>query len=168
MIKKFKNFTPIINEKSFIAESCDIIGNAKIDEETSLWFNVTVRADMDSITIGKRTNIQDNSALHTEIGHPLTIGDNVTIGHNAVIHCKSVGNNSLIGMGSILLDNAEIGNNCLIGAGSLVTEGCKIPDGQLWFGNPAKYRRDLTLEEINNIKENAQHYIDLMNEYKED
>lgn len=168
MIKKCKGIMPEICEGTYISESAVICGDVKIENECSVWFNVSIRGDMSSIKICKRTNIQDNAVLHNSLGHDLTIGEGVTIGHSAVIHNKRIGSNSLIGMGAILLDDSEVGENCIIGAGSLVTENTIIPDGQLWFGNPAKYRRDLTEEEIMNIKENALHYYELMQSYREE
>lgn len=166
MILKYVDKLPQVSKDSYVAESAVVSGNVEIGNESSIWFNVSIRGDMDKIKIGNRSNVQDNSVLHNEMGHSLSIGDDVTIGHGAIIHNKSIGNNSLIGMGAILLNDSEIGNNCIIGAGSLVTERTIIPDGQLWFGNPAKYRRDLTEDEIINIKENAKHYVDLMQSYR--
>lgn len=166
MIIKYGEKEPKIMEDVFIAQTSTIIGDVSIGKDSSIWFGVTIRGDMDTIKIGERTNIQDNSVLHNEIGHSLEIGNDVTVGHGAVIHNEFIGDNTLIGMGAILLNDARIGNNCIIGAGSLVTEGTVIPDGQLWFGNPAKYRRNLTEEEMRNIKENAKHYLDLSKTYK--
>jgi len=165
MIKKYKNAFPSIADDAYIANSADIIGDIKIESEVNIWYGVVLRADIDIITIGQGTNIQDNSVVHVTEGHPCNIGKHCTIGHNAIIHACKIGNNVLVGMGSIILDDAEIGDNCIIGAGSLVTGKKKIPDGSLVFGNPAKVIRKLTEEEINNIDLSYKHYIELAKEH---
>lgn len=166
MIKNFLEKSPEIQESCFIAENASIIGDVKIGENSSVWFGTVIRAESNNINIGKNTNIQDNSTLHEENDAPLIIGDNVTVGHNAILHGCDIGNNVIIGMGSIILNNAKIGEETIIGAGSLVTEAKEIPSGVLCLGSPAKVIRNLTVEEISKIKRSAEHYRELASEYK--
>lgn len=144
----------------FIASSADVIGNLEVGENAGIWYHATVRADSDHITIGKGTNVQDNCVLHVDAGHPLTIGDYVTIGHGAIVHGCSVGDGTLIGMGAILLNDCKIGKNCIIGAGALVTGGVEIPNDSVVLGNPGKIHRSIRPEEIERNRENAQYYIE--------
>lgn len=141
------------------AEGSITNGNVTIGPESSLWFNAVLRAESDGITIGKRSNVQDNAVIHTSAGYPVAIGDNVTIGHGAIIHGCTIGDNSLIGMGAIVLNGAKIGSNCIIGAGALVTQNTVIPDGSLAFGSPAKIIRELTEDEISANRKNADDYV---------
>lgn len=163
MIKNFKGIFPDIDSDSLIADSADIIGNVIIKKDANIWYGAVIRGDVDKIEIGEGTNIQDNCTVHVSDGHPCIIGEHCTIGHNAIIHACTIGNNVLIGMGAIILDDAEIGDNCIIGAGSLVTGNKKIPEGSLAFGNPVKVVRKLTYEEIINIDLSYKHYIELAN-----
>lgn len=165
MIHNFENIKPNISEESFVAQSSDIIGNVILKEDSSIWFGAVLRGDCDKIIVGKGSNIQDNCTVHSDKDEPTEIGDYVTIGHNAIIHGCKIGNNSLVGMGAIVLNGAEIGENTIIGAGSLVTQGKKIPSGVLCLGSPAKVIRELTVEEINSIKESAEHYIHCSKSY---
>jgi len=146
-------------EGHFIAPSADVIGNVTLREGVSIWFNVVIRADKDSITIGAGSNIQDGSVLHVDPGYPLTVGAGVTVGHKVMLHGCTVGDNSLVGINSVVLNGARIGKNCLIGANSLVVENMEIPDGSMVFGSPAKIRRSLTETEIEVLKSSAQHYV---------
>lgn len=167
MIMGFKNTKPQIHESCFIAPTADIIGDVILEEDVNIWFGTVIRADGNAIKIGKNTNIQDNSVVHIAGENIDTIiGENVTVGHNAIVHGCVVGDNCLIGMGAIILNRAEIGNNTIIGAGSLVTEGKKIPSGVLCLGSPAKVIRNLTEEEIGGLKKHAQGYVDLSKDYK--
>ncbi len=150
----------------FLAPGAQVIGNVNIGENVGIWYNAVVRGDMEGITIGDNTNVQDNCTLHTGNGFALTIGNGVTIGHNAIVHGCTVGDNTVIGMGSILLNGAKVGKNCIIGAGSLVTGKMVIPDNSMAFGNPAKLIRNLTEEEIKANKENAKEYVELMKNEK--
>ncbi|MDD4029001.1 MAG: gamma carbonic anhydrase family protein [Caldisericia bacterium] len=161
MIRSFKSWKPFVDECCFVAPNCTIIGNVEGKNNSSIWYGSVLRADLAKITIGEGTNIQELCSLHVKENGPVFIGDYVTVGHGVILHGCSIGNNSLIGMGSIILDDARIGNNSLVGAGSLVTEGKTFPDGSLLLGSPAKKVRDLTQEEIQNIKQSAQHYIQL-------
>ena len=133
----------------YLAEGAIVKGDVTIGEDSGIWYHATVRGDTEKITIGSRTNIQDNAVLHVGAGHALTIGDDVTIGHSAIVHGCTVGNNTVIGMGALILNGAVIGNNCISGAG----------DGSLAFGNPAKIKRKLTEEEIASNRDNALLYV---------
>lgn len=167
MIQKFKKFKPEIHENCFIAGNADIIGKVKIEEEASIWFGVVLRGDLNKIHIGKGSNIQDNSTVHVDTDGPgTTVGEYVSVGHNSVLHGCSIGNHSLVGMGSIILEGAVIGEETIVGAGSLVTSNKVIPSGVLCMGSPAKVIRELTEEEKKGLRKNAQEYIELANEYK--
>ncbi|MDR7870477.1 MAG: gamma carbonic anhydrase family protein [Tissierellaceae bacterium] len=164
MIKEIDGKLPNIHKDTFVALSADIIGDVTLNEGSSIWFGAVARGDINSIEVGKFSNIQDNVSLHNEANHPLQIGDYTTVGHNAVVHGCTIGNNCLIGMGSIILNGAVIGNNCLIGAGSVVTEGMNIPPNSLVMGTPARVKRELTEAEIQSIKNNSVRYNNLWKE----
>ena len=149
-----------IAEWVYLAEGARIVGDVEIGEGSSVWYNAVIRGDSNSIVIGENTNVQDNAVLHTNHSHGLKIGDNVTIGHGAIVHGCTIGNNVLIGMGAIVLDGAVIEDNCIIGAGALVTQNKVIPEGSLCFGNPAKVVREITEEEKASIIENANEYVE--------
>lgn len=155
-----------ISEDVFVAQGAVLLGDVTIGKHSSVWFNAVVRADMASVVIGESTNIQDNCTLHVDAGASLTIGSQVTIGHGAVIHGCTVGDNTLIGMGAIILNHAVIGKNCIIGAGALITQNTAIPDNSLVIGNPGKVKRVLTSDEIEGITENAQHYVNEAERYR--
>ena len=157
---------PEIAESAWIADSAQVIGDVRLDAEVNIWFNTVVRGDIDPITIGAGTNIQDGSVLHTDKGEPLTIGCNVTVGHRVILHGCTVGDESLIGMGAVVLNGAVIGRNCLVGAGALVTEGKIFPDGSLIVGSPAKAVRQLTSEQIEKMRLNAKRYCDNAKRYQ--
>ena len=160
MIHLFKEIKPKIHDSAMVAESAQVIGDVVIGEESSIWFNAVVRGDVNYIRIGMRTNIQDGCVLHVARGTlPLIIGDEVTVGHNAVLHACTVGNRCLIGMGAIVMDDADVGENSIVGAGALVISGTKIPPGSLVLGSPAQVKRPLTEEESRNIRESAAHYV---------
>ena len=167
MLYKYKKFFPKIAGGCFVAPSADIIGDVEIDTGTSVWFNATIRADLNAIRIGKNVSIQDNCVLHTDIKAPLKIRHNVVIGHRAVIHSAEIDTNSIVGMGAILLTGAKIGMNCIIGAGSVVTEDCEIPDRSIAIGTPAKVVKTVDAEHIKRIKRNIEEYMDLNKEYLE-
>ena len=147
----------------FIADGAKLVGdNISIGKDSSVWYNAVIRSGESSdeyIRIGERTNIQDLTMIHVAHGGPVSIGSDVTIGHQCLIHGCTIGDNTLIGMGSIIMDNAVIGSNCVIGAGSLVTEGKVIPDGSLAFGSPAKVVRALTEEQIADVSHSAELYV---------
>ena len=148
MIISFRNKTPHISSEAFVAETAALIGDVTIGPDSSVWYGAVIRGDCSPITVGCGVSIQDNAVLHTELGHPLTIGDNVTIGHGAVVHCASVGSNTLIGMGAILLDGAVIGDHCIIGAGAVVKENTVVSSGTMMVGVPAKCVRELGPEQL--------------------
>jgi len=144
MIYPYKGKTPKIADSTFIADYVTVIGDVTIGEGCSVWFNTAVRGDLEAITIGNGSNVQENSSLHTSTGYPLTIADNVTVGHGCVLHGATICEGALIGMGSTILDGSEIGAGALVGAGSLVPPGKKIPPNVLAVGNPIKVIRELT------------------------
>ena len=166
MIMDFEGVTPRINKNTYISESVDIIGKVNVEENVNIWFGTRLRGDMNNIIIGENTNIQENSVVHVDINSPCIIGKNVTIGHGTIIHGCSISDNVLVGMGSIILNNAKIGKNTIIGAGSLVTQGKDFPDGVLILGNPAKVIRQLTEAEVESIKRSADNYVSLSKKYK--
>ena len=149
-----------IHKTAFIASGAVVLGDVTIGENSSIWYNAVVRGDRDSIVIGKESNIQDNAVVHLGSGYPVEIGDYVTIGHGAIIHGCKIGDNTMIGMGAILMNGCEIGKNCIIGAGALVTQNVEIPDNSLVIGNPGKVKRPVTEEEIKWNFENAQLYVE--------
>ncbi len=167
MIYSYKGKKPVLAETVFAAPSADIIGEVEAGENSSFWYNVTVRGDIAPVKIGKNTNIQDNSVVH--VGHdvPAVIGDNVTIGHSVIIHACTIEDNSLIGMGAVILDYAVIGRESIVGAGSLVTKGKKFPPRSLIMGSPAKLIRELTEEEVAGILSNAESYVEILEDYRQ-
>lgn len=166
MIMDFDGVTPRINKNTYISESVDIIGKVNVEENVNIWFGTRLRGDMNNIVIGENTNIQENSVVHVDVNSPCIIGRNVTIGHGAIIHGCNISDNVLVGMGSIILNNAKIGKNSIIGAGSLVTQGKDFPEGVLILGNPAKVIRQLTEAEIESIQCSADNYVSLSKKYK--
>lgn len=166
MIKDFNNITPRIHETAFVAPNSYVIGDVVLGESTTIWYNAVLRGDIDSIVVGDYSNIQEGCILHCKKGADLKIGSHVTVGHGAILHSCHIGNNTLIGMGAIVLDDAEVGNNCLVAAGSVVTPRTKIPDGSLIAGSPAAIKRILSEQEILEIKNNANEYINLLKYYK--
>jgi len=151
--KKIKNLG-----ENWIAPNASIIGDVTLEKNTSIWFNATLRGDVENIYVGEGSNIQDGSVLHTDPGCPLKIGKDVTIGHLVMLHGCTIGDNSLIGIGAVILNNAKIGKNCIIGAKALITENKEIPDNSLVIGSPGKVIRLVTKEEVKSINENAIHY----------
>jgi carbonic anhydrase/acetyltransferase-like protein (isoleucine patch superfamily) len=169
MIYKLGDRTPVLEgDGHFIAENATVIGNVLLRANSSVWFNCVLRGDNDQIEVGEGSNIQDGCVLHTDPGFPLAIGKGVTVGHKAMLHGCTIGENSLIGIGSTVLNGAEIGNNCLVGAHALVTEGKTFPDGSLILGAPAKVARELTEEEIAGMKVSASHYVENAARFKKD
>lgn len=151
---------------NFIAAGAFVLGDVELGEGASVWFNAVVRADDRKIHIGKNSNIQDNATVHVETSLDVWIGDGVTVGHNAIVHGCEIGDNTLIGMGAIVMNRASVGRNCIIGAGSVVTEGMVIPDNSLVMGIPARVTRKLTDEEIKSNTVNATHYVEKAEKYK--
>jgi carbonic anhydrase/acetyltransferase-like protein (isoleucine patch superfamily) len=154
------------SEDHFIAENAIVIGRVRLERNASIWFNAVVRADNDLITIGENSNVQDGAILHTDSGLTLTIGRNVTIGHKVMLHGCDIGDNSLIGINSVVLNRARIGRNCLVGANSLVTEGKEFPEGSMIMGAPAKVVRPLRPHEIQMLEGSALHYVENWKRFK--
>ncbi len=161
MIYRFNEFNPQIAQNAWIAPSADVIGNVELQELASVWYQSVIRADNNSITIGKRSNIQDGCVLHVDPDSPIEIGNDVSIGHRVVLHGCKIGSGSLIGMGAILMNGVEIGSSTLVAAGSVLLGGGKFPEGTLVAGLPGKVKRELTEEERYTIFENAQIYTRL-------
>ena len=170
-IRKFKNTTPIIALSAYIDPQACVIGDVKIGENSSIWPMAVVRGDVNFISIGNNTNIQDNSILHVTHkgeygdGAGLIIGDNVTVGHGAILHACTIGNSCLIGMGAIIMDDCIIEDYSMIGAGAMLPPNKHVKSGELWLGNPAKKVRDLTREQKQQMDYSAQHYVKLKNNY---
>ena len=144
---------------AWVAPGAQVVGNVAMGEGASVWFNAVVRGDNEPITIGARSNIQDGSVLHSDPGSPLTIGAGVTVGHKVTLHGCVIGDNTLVGIGSIILNRAVIGQNSIVGAGSLVPEGKTFPDGVLILGSPARVVRELTPEQVAGLRRSADHYV---------
>lgn len=167
MIHHYKNITPKIHPSTFVAKNATVIGDVTIDEDCSIWFQSVLRGDVAPTTIGKRVNIQDLSMIHQSPNLPVTIEDDVTIGHQVTIHGATIRNKALIGMGTMILDGAEIGEHAYIGAGSLIPPGKKIPPHTLAFGRPAKVVRTLTEKDYEEMKRIRKSYVDKGKYYKE-
>lgn len=151
--------TPQLAEGAWIADSAQVIGDVTLGPLASVWFGALVRADNEPMTIGAGSNVQEAAVLHADPGHPLVIGENVTVGHQVVLHGCTVGDGSLIGIGAVVLNGAKIGKNCLVGAGALVTEGKVFPDGSLIVGSPAVVKRELSPDQIDRLAKSAAHYV---------
>ena len=159
---------PVLSDRNFIAPEAILIGDVRIGEDVTIWFNAVLRGDNDTITVGAGTNIQDGSVLHVDEGVPLSIGNFVTVGHKVMLHGCTVGEGSLIGMNAVVLNHAIIGKNCLIGANALVTEGMVIPDGSLVLGSPAKVIKHLSEDAIKQMQLGTQSYIDKIDLYNQE
>lgn len=165
MIKCFDDKYPVIDSTCYISESVDIIGEVVIEENANIWFGTRIRADGSMIKIGKNTNIQENSVVHIDGEVATYIGDNVTVGHGAIIHACIIEDNVLVGMGSIILTGAKVSKNSIVGAGTLITQGKEFPEGVLIMGSPAKVIRELTELEISKIQDSADNYVELSKKY---
>ena len=165
-IYQLEDLTPDIHPTAWVAVNAQVMGNVALAEDSSVWIGVVIRGDTESISVGKGSNIQDNSVLHADHGKPLVIGDNVTVGHQVMLHGCTIGDGSLIGIQAVVLNGARIGKHCLVGAGSLVTEGKEFPDGCMILGSPAKAVRQLSPEQIEGLKMSAQHYVDNAARYR--
>ncbi|MDN3921712.1 gamma carbonic anhydrase family protein [Roseateles violae] len=157
--------SPDIAESAWVADSAEVIGRVELAEDVSIWFNAVLRGDNELMRIGRGTNIQDGSVLHSDHGSPLTVGEGVTVGHQVMLHGCTIGDHSLIGIGAVVLNGARIGKGCLVGAGALVTEGKEFPDGSMIIGAPAKAVKELSPEQIQALKLSAQHYIENARRY---
>ena len=168
MAMDFKGKSPKISETAFIADSADIIGDVEVGDFSSIWFNAVLRGDRNKIKIGKRTSIQDGVVIHADPENGVQVGDNVSVGHGAVLHGCKIEDNVLIGMNSTVLNGAEIGKNSIVGANALVPQGKKFPANSLIIGVPGTVKRETKGAEIEAIKENAAEYVEMAGEYRED
>ncbi len=159
-VYELDGMTPQLDKGAWVAENAEVIGQVVLGENASVWYGCVVRGDTEKITIGRNSNIQDGSVLHADFGVPLTIGDNVTVGHQVMLHGCTVGDGSLIGIQAVVLNNARIGRNCIVGAGSVVTEGKEFPDNSLIVGSPAKVVRTLDAEQVARFQTIPQHYVE--------
>ena len=166
MIYEFENNTPTLDKDSWVASNAVLIGRVILKKDANVWFNVVLRGDIETITIGEGSNVQDGSIFHTDPGCPITLGKNVTVGHMVMLHGCEIADDCLIGIGSTILNKTKIGKNCIIGANALVTENKIIPERSLVIGSPGKVIRQVTDEEIKHIKENAKHYVQNFKKYK--
>ena len=166
MIYDFEGHTPILDPNSWVASNSVIIGKVELKKDSNIWFNVTLRGDVEPITVGEGSNVQDGSVVHSDPGCPVIIGKNVTIGHLVMLHGCVIEDDCLIGIGSTILNKAKIGKNSIIGANALVTENKVIPERSLVLGSPGKIVRQVTDEEVKSIKENAEHYVENFKKYK--
>jgi len=165
MILKFKEYYPSIASSAWVAPSADVIGQVTIGENSSVWFQCVLRSDVNKTVIGKNTNIQDLSMIHTDVDSQTIIGDNVTIGHKVMLHGCKIEDNCLIGMSATILDNAVIGKGSIVGANSLVTSGKVFPPNSLIMGSPAKVVKQLNDEDEQKLIKHAAHYVDYKNDY---
>jgi carbonic anhydrase/acetyltransferase-like protein (isoleucine patch superfamily) len=150
---------PRIAASAWVADTAQVIGNVEMHADTSAWFGVVLRGDSDTLSIGRGSNIQDGSVVHADPGFPVTLGEDVTVGHQVMLHGCTIGDGSLIGIQAVVLNGAKIGRGCLVGAGALVTEGKEFPDGSLIIGSPARVARPLRPEEIEGLRRTAAHYV---------
>ena len=165
MLYDLEDKKPKNSGENWVAPNATIIGDVTLEKNSSVWFNAVIRGDNENIHVGEGSNVQDGSVLHTDPGCPLRIGKGVTIGHIVMLHGCTIGDNSLIGIGAVILNNAKIGKNCIIGAKALITENKEIPDNSLVVGAPGRVVRKLTDEEVGKITENAKHYQDNWKRY---
>jgi carbonic anhydrase/acetyltransferase-like protein (isoleucine patch superfamily) len=161
---RYKGKQPQVGERVFLAEGACLVGDVSIGDDSSVFYNAVLRGDLAEIKIGKRTNIQDNVCIHVSTGVGVSIGDEVTVGHGAVLHGCTIEDNVLVGMGAVIMDGALVMKNCIIGAGALVTAGKNFPEGSLVMGSPAQIIRPLTTDEIKNVKAGVEHYLDAKDE----
>jgi carbonic anhydrase/acetyltransferase-like protein (isoleucine patch superfamily) len=169
MIRAYRGVVPQIAASAYIDSSAQVIGDVVIGEESSVWPNVTIRGDVNSIRIGRQSNIQDNTVIHVEHdAWPTIVGDRVTVGHSATLHGCVIEDDCLIGIGAIILNGAKIGRGAVIAAGALVPEGMEVPPGTMVMGVPAKVKRPLTPEEVERFRENAQNYVQYRATYRDE
>ena len=166
MIYNFENNTPILHKDSWVAGNAVLIGKVILEKNVNIWFNVVLRGDIEAIKIGEGSNVQDGSVFHTDPGCPLTLGKGVTVGHMVMLHGCEIDDDTLIGIGSTILNKTKIGKNCIIGANTLIPENKVIPDRSLVLGSPGKVIRQITDKEVEEIKENAKHYVENYKKYK--
>ena len=158
--------TPRIAASTWIAGSAQVIGDVELHDDVGIWFGAVLRGDTELLRIGRGTNIQDGSVLHADLGSPLVVGEGVTVGHQVMLHGCTIGSGSLVGIGAIVLNGAKVGKDCLVGAGALITEGKEFADGSMIIGSPAKSVRQLTLEQIEKLRQIASNYVDNARRFK--
>ena len=161
---EFKGKKPVLGDRVFVAEGAKIIGDVEIGDDSSVFYNAVIRADLAEIRIGKRTNIQDNVTVHLSTGVGVHVGDNVTVGHNAILHACDIDDNVLIGMSAIIMDGVHIKSDSVVAAGAVVTQNREFPERSLIIGSPAHVLRELTEEEIRKFRENVDHYVEIKEE----
>jgi carbonic anhydrase/acetyltransferase-like protein (isoleucine patch superfamily) len=152
--------TPRLGSRAFVADGAVLVGDVEVGDDSSVFYNAVLRGDLAPIRIGKRTNIQDNVTVHVSTGVPTVIGDEVTVGHNAVLHACTIDDNVMVGMGAIVMDGAHIKKNCIVGAGAIVTQGKEFPENSLVLGAPAHVVRELTTEEIEGVRGGVDRYVE--------
>ncbi len=153
--------TPRLGSRAFVADGAILVGDVEVGDDSSVFYNAVLRGDLAPIRIGKRTNIQDNVTVHVSTGVPTVIGDEVTVGHNAVLHACTIDDNVMVGMGAIVMDGAHIKKNCIVGAGAIVTQGKEFPENSLVLGAPAHVVRELTTEEIEGVRGGVDRYVEI-------
>src|SRR5436189_4443010 len=158
---------PTIHSSAWVVPGATVIGDVRLEEESSSWYGAVLRGDINRIIVGPRSNVQDNAVVHIDTNYPITVGELVTVGHTAIVHACQIDNEVLVGMGAIILDDVEVGARSIIGANALVTMGTKIPPGSLVLGSPAKIRRQLTLDEQKDIARWAWSYVETSKQYRE-
>ncbi|WP_136066644.1 gamma carbonic anhydrase family protein [Modicisalibacter radicis] len=158
-IYRYADQLPTIDTGVYVAETADVIGQVTLKRNASVWYQAVLRGDTEHLEVGENSNIQDGAVLHADPGFPLVVGDEVTVGHQAMLHGCKVGDGSLVGIQAIILNGAEIGKNCLVAAGALIKEGATFPDNSLIVGAPARVVRELSAEAIANLKKNAEAYV---------
>ncbi|HYN29196.1 MAG TPA: gamma carbonic anhydrase family protein [Dermatophilaceae bacterium] len=157
---------PDVHPTAWVAPGATVLGDAHLGPEASVWYSAVVRADLETIALGARTNVQDGAVLHADPGVPLVLGEDVTVGHGAMLHGCTVGDRSLVGIGAIVLNGARVGSGCVVAAGSLVPPGASVPDGSLVMGSPATVVRETTGAEREGAATNARHYVALMRRHR--
>lgn len=158
--------TPELADDVWVADTASVVGNVRLEEGASVWFGTVIRGDNEQIKIGKNSNIQDNSVLHSDLGSPLTIGENVTVGHQAMLHGCTIGNNTLVGIGATILNGTTIGKNCLIGAHALITENKVIPDNSVVMGAPGRVIKQVPPAQESMLKASADYYVQNAKRFK--
>ena len=167
MLYALNENTPEIDPSAWVAETAVVIGKVRLAQDSSVWFGAVLRGDNELIQIGVGSNVQDGAVMHTDMGYRLTLGQHVTVGHNAMLHGCSVGDGSLIGINAVILNGAIIGKNCIIGANTLIAEGKEIPDNSLVVGSPGKVVKQLTEQQVTQLKLNAIHYVENAKRYQQ-
>ncbi len=157
---RLDGLAPQLAASAWVADSAQVMGHVELAEDASVWFGAILRGDTELLRVGRGSNVQDGCIVHSDHGFPVLLGENVTVGHQVMLHGCSVGDGSLIGIQAVVLNGARIGRHCLVGAGSLVTEGKEFPDGSMILGSPAKVVRQLTPEQIAGLQRSAEHYVE--------